>query len=382
MSPASTSSRSQPLTDDAGRPLPRPCARRPSRLGARRRTRRGRRGDLPPARRPAARHRAGRGSRRGPAADGHPRSPRSSVAASRQRGRAMRRRASARSTSAVAWSHDLLDARPPGAAPRPRGLRWRLRPRTGRRWSPGRRATAATGSMTSWTSPIRASSCADARRSGPGPLPDAADDRVVRAGSAGRRRPGGGGPTSTCRGVPRPCPRRRPHLNTSRHAEWIDRVGAGAGQPPRPPSRWAIDAGHGDLALRLIGPSWRFWHAFGQVADGRALTERALAMPDAPTTGLDRAWAEAAAGSLAYWQADTAAARRHYEAQVALATRGRTTRRGVADGCFNLGHVLYIQGDDDGAPAGAHPTRSSPAIATSATSAAWPGRAGPMPSSP
>ena len=38
--------------------------------------------------------------------------------------------------------------------------------------------------------------------------------------------------------------------------------------------RWSIDAGEGVLALRLAGALWRFWHAFGQVSDGRELTER------------------------------------------------------------------------------------------------------------
>jgi predicted ATPase/class 3 adenylate cyclase len=134
-----------------------------------------------------------------------------------------------------------------------------------------------------------------------------------------------------------------PHLNTSRHATWVDRVAPDEANL-RSAIRWAIDAGEGDLALRLTGVLWRFWHAFGLVAEGRALAERALAMPEAPVSGPARAWAEAAAGNLAYWQADHAAARTHYERQIELA-EGAGDEAGVADGWFNVSHVLFLAGE-------------------------------------
>jgi hypothetical protein len=65
-------------------------------------------------------------------------------------------------------------------------------------------------------------------------------------------------------------------------------------------------------------------------------------MPEAPATGTARAWAEAAAGSLAYWQADHATARQHYERQVELATAAGD-EAAVADAWFNLSHVLFLQ---------------------------------------
>jgi tetratricopeptide (TPR) repeat protein len=130
----------------------------------------------------------------------------------------------------------------------------------------------------------------------------------------------------------------------SHHNEWLDRI-----EPERAnlrsALRWSIDAGEPVLALRLSRHLWRFWHAFGQVADGRELTEEALAMPAGPTVGSDRAWALGAAGSLAYWQADSDTARVHYEAQIAAA-EAAGDEACIADGYFNLGHVAFVEDDE------------------------------------
>ena len=134
-----------------------------------------------------------------------------------------------------------------------------------------------------------------------------------------------------------------PDLNTSRHAEAIDRVRPDQANL-RAAARWTIEAGEAERALRLAAVLWRFWHAFGQVADGRALTLRALAMDVTAVPPGVRAWAEAAAGSLAYWQADPAAAHAHYRAEIDLATEAGD-EPGIADGWFNLGHVLFIEGE-------------------------------------
>lgn len=134
----------------------------------------------------------------------------------------------------------------------------------------------------------------------------------------------------------------RPHLNTSRHASWVDRL-----EPDQANLRsavhWAIETGEADLALRLTGALWRVWQALGLVADGRTLAEQALAMPTAPTSGAVRARAEAAAGNLAYWQADSVTAHQHYLRQIELA-EAAGDEACLADGWFNQGHVLYVEG--------------------------------------
>jgi predicted ATPase/class 3 adenylate cyclase len=135
------------------------------------------------------------------------------------------------------------------------------------------------------------------------------------------------------------------HLNTSRHAEMLDRIGPEIANL-RAADRWAIEAGEADLALRLVADQWRFWHGLGLMTEGRRLTEAALAMPSAASLGIQRARAAAAAGSLAYWQADTEAARHWYEEQLRLA-RASHDEAQIADALFNMGHVAFIDRDDE-----------------------------------
>ena len=70
----------------------------------------------------------------------------------------------------------------------------------------------------------------------------------------------------------------------------------------------------------------------------------------------------------------SAAARRHYEAQVALAT-GAQDEAAVADGYFNMGHVLFIEHADE-AQQRDYVDQAVAAFAISATSAEWPERCG------
>jgi predicted ATPase len=138
--------------------------------------------------------------------------------------------------------------------------------------------------------------------------------------------------------------RARRDLGTSRNGQALDRMSPERANL-RSALRWSIDAGEGILALRLAAALWRFWQAFGQVDDGRRLTEEVLAMPAAPTSGSERAWALSAAGSLAYWQADSTTARRHYQAQIEAA-EAAGDEACIADAYFNFGHVAFVEEDD------------------------------------
>ena len=66
-----------------------------------------------------------------------------------------------------------------------------------------------------------------------------------------------------------------------------------------------------------------------------------------PRPSAARSWAASAAGSLAYWQADTEAARGWYEEQIEVA-KAVGDEAGVVDGLFNLGHVAFPPGSDEG----------------------------------
>ena len=74
----------------------------------------------------------------------------------------------------------------------------------------------------------------------------------------------------------------------------LDRVGPDIANL-RAAQHWAIAAVETDLALRLAGTMWRFWNAFGLGAEGRRLTEAALALPATAETTVARAWAISAA---------------------------------------------------------------------------------------
>lgn len=135
-------------------------------------------------------------------------------------------------------------------------------------------------------------------------------------------------------------------LNTSWHGAVLDRVGPDMANI-RAAVRWAIDNEAGELALDLVANLWRLWNAFGLGEEGRRLTETVLAMPSAAAPSAARSWAASAAGSLAYWQADTEAARGWYEEQIEVA-KAVGDEAGVVDGLFNLGHVAFPPGSDEG----------------------------------
>jgi tetratricopeptide (TPR) repeat protein len=124
----------------------------------------------------------------------------------------------------------------------------------------------------------------------------------------------------------------------------LDRVGPEIANL-RTAQRWAIETDEWELALWLAARLWRYWNTFGLGAEGRELTEAALAMPSAAGVSRARAWAASALGSLAYWQADPAAARTWYQQQIDLAT-AVGDRACVADGMFNMGHVKFIDPRD------------------------------------
>lgn len=132
------------------------------------------------------------------------------------------------------------------------------------------------------------------------------------------------------------------HIGTSSQPAWIDRL-APDDANVRSATRWAIDAGEVVLAQRLAAAAWRYWNASGQLTDGRALVDAVIDMRDGQDPTSLRAWALAAAGSIAYWQGQPRIAMDRYRAQLSAAT-AVGDRAAIADAHFNLGHVAYIEG--------------------------------------
>ncbi|MFI5225857.1 MAG: ATP-binding protein [Candidatus Limnocylindrales bacterium] len=134
------------------------------------------------------------------------------------------------------------------------------------------------------------------------------------------------------------------HESDADRAVWLDRLAADEANL-RTAVLWAIDAAEADLAMHLVAALWRFWQADGHLTEGRQFAERVLAMPGADVLSESRMWAVAAAGSIAYWQADPTLARARYEEQLALA-QSLDDVRGIVDALFNIGHASFVGGGE------------------------------------
>jgi len=99
---------------------------------------------------------------------------------------------------------------------------------------------------------------------------------------------------------------------------------------------WRIEQRDCEPAARMLSAVWRFWQARGHVEEGLARAREVLALPGFSAAALPvRLQALDAAGGLAYWADDMAAARELYAAQLELA-RSSGDARLIADALVNL----------------------------------------------
>ena len=108
---------------------------------------------------------------------------------------------------------------------------------------------------------------------------------------------------------------------------------------------FAVADNRGELALRLLAATWRFWQIRGHLAEARERAERVLALPGAQARTPDRLAALDAAGGIAYWQADMEAARRWYGEMRELAAE-LGDAMGEANAIYNLSFT-YSLGKDN-----------------------------------
>ncbi|MGI8829419.1 MAG: ATP-binding protein [Candidatus Limnocylindria bacterium] len=110
-----------------------------------------------------------------------------------------------------------------------------------------------------------------------------------------------------------------------------------------------IEFGETGLALRALAGLWRFWQMRGYLVEGRERARRILAMPGIDADPPCLARAEEAAGGIAYWQGDFAAAREHYGVALAI-HREHSTESEIANALFNRIMSFVIERQTPDAP--------------------------------
>jgi tetratricopeptide (TPR) repeat protein len=110
--------------------------------------------------------------------------------------------------------------------------------------------------------------------------------------------------------------------------------------------KWAASSQQAEVALRLVGALWRFWHLRGHLAEGRRWSEDALALPEAAGRTSHRFSALVALGGLAYWQEDVPAFRSAYEEATAVA-RDLGDPSMEAEALYNMAYAPAYEGDLD-----------------------------------
>lgn len=103
--------------------------------------------------------------------------------------------------------------------------------------------------------------------------------------------------------------------------------------------RWSIENDETERGMVAASSIQRFWLFRGQLGVGRAWLDRLLAVPGERTEA--RARAHAAAGSLAYWQADLPNTMRHYDEALAI-YRELGDRAGIARALYDLAFVPFV----------------------------------------
>jgi predicted ATPase/class 3 adenylate cyclase len=104
---------------------------------------------------------------------------------------------------------------------------------------------------------------------------------------------------------------------------------------------WCISSRRTELALRLSAAMWRFWQMRGHLREGRGQLESVLALPAVHDHPDEQRAALEAAGGIAYWQGDMAAAQIWYDECLAL-TRPTGDRRMIANALYNASFPLVV----------------------------------------
>ena len=107
----------------------------------------------------------------------------------------------------------------------------------------------------------------------------------------------------------------------------------------------ALAHDHAEMAMRIFAACWRFWQMRGYLPEAREHAERVLSLPSSVDHRDARGAALEAAGGIAYWQGDLAAAKVWYEEALEIA-RASGDEAGIANAIYNLSTSFAMEKDD------------------------------------
>lgn len=132
----------------------------------------------------------------------------------------------------------------------------------------------------------------------------------------------------------------QPHLFGPKQREWLDRLEVDHDNF-RNALEFAIATGDARAAMCLGDSLWRLWQMRGHLHEGRRRLTDVLAMPNSREFPKERLAALAAAGGIAYWQAELDEAQRYYDECVEL-TRPLGDERALAEALYNAAFPRFI----------------------------------------
>jgi len=135
----------------------------------------------------------------------------------------------------------------------------------------------------------------------------------------------------------------RPHLVGADSDPWLDRLDHER-YNLRAAMRWSLDVGEPACGLRIAAAMWRWWHQRARIREGRELLDELLAHPAARADPRARSGALSAAGGLAYWAEDFAAARGPYEERLQLAESLGDPAE-LASAHYDIGFLSMVERD-------------------------------------
>jgi predicted ATPase/class 3 adenylate cyclase len=134
--------------------------------------------------------------------------------------------------------------------------------------------------------------------------------------------------------------RAQPELTGPRQKEWLDRLDRDHDNF-RAALDWCAASGAAPTAFRLAAALWRFWQMRGHLHEARQRMGRVLAIPGGREHSRERARALEAAGGIAYWQGDMAAAQPFYQESLEIC-KELGDKPMIANALYNLAFVFTV----------------------------------------